>query len=101
MRIDGELLPRPGVYAGRVVEGGASHPAAINLGTNPTFTTGDVLSLEAHVLSYDGDLYDRRLRVEFHHRLRAEERFASVGELVAQIHRDIAATRAHFQGKGE
>lgn len=93
--IDGELLPRPGVYAARVAPAGQDtwYDAAVNLGTNPTFVQGGALSLEAHLLDFDADLYDSRLRVAFVARLRDERRFTAIDELVAQIRRDIASVR--------
>lgn len=95
--VKNELLPRPGVYAARVaVEGGPWHAAALNLGTNPTFD-GTALSLEAHLLDFDGDLYGRAVRVAFVARLRGEERFPSVDALVAQIRVDVARARAALE----
>jgi riboflavin kinase/FMN adenylyltransferase len=95
--IDGELLPRPGVYAGRVRRlGDASGrwvDAAINLGTNPTFVQAGALSLEAHLLDFQEDIYDERVRVAFVARLRDEQRFASIDALIAQIQRDIQSVR--------
>jgi len=98
LAVEGELLPRTGIYAGRAwrLDGqdGAAHRAAISVGTNPTFVsaTGEV-SVEAHLVDFDQDLYGARLRLELEARLRDERRFASVDELVAQIHADIARTR--------
>jgi riboflavin kinase/FMN adenylyltransferase len=51
------------------------------------------ITVEAYLLDFDGDLYGKRLRLELLARLREERRFASVEELVAQIHQDIALTR--------
>ncbi len=98
IRIDGEILPKPGVYAAHltVLDGdlaGTTYDAVVNLGTNPTFVQAGALSLEAHVLDFDKDIYDRRVRVGFHARLRNEERFASADALVEQIRRDIAQAR--------
>lgn len=96
---ENELLPRPGVYAARVgiLDGsGARLGAVVNLGTNPTFVADGRLSLEAHLLDWEGDLYDRRVRVEFLAWLRPEERFPGPEALVAQIRRDIEAARAHL-----
>jgi riboflavin kinase / FMN adenylyltransferase len=91
---EGEILPRAGIYAVRFhIDGGPPLPGAASLGTNPTFGAGAPLSLEVHVLDFAGDLYGRRARVAFHAWLRAEERFASVDALVAQIHRDIDRAR--------
>jgi riboflavin kinase/FMN adenylyltransferase len=89
-----ELLPAPGVYAGWArIPDGKRYLAAINIGSNPTFG-GGALSVEAHLLDYDGkDLYGARLMVGLRRRLRAEVRFSSVEALVAQIRADIAETR--------
>ena len=73
---------------------GRSSPAAISLGRRPTFyTDADRSLLEAHVLDFDGDLYGQQARVRFTHRLRDEERFESVDDLVAQMARDVEQAR--------
>jgi riboflavin kinase/FMN adenylyltransferase len=96
VRPEGELLPRTGIYAGwaRTLDGAVARPAAISIGTNPTFTPGgrDV-TVEAYLLDFDGDLYGSRLRLELLAHLRDERRFSSVDELLVQIHKDIARTR--------
>jgi riboflavin kinase/FMN adenylyltransferase len=86
------ILARPGIYA-VTLDG---RPAVASLGTNPTFTPAANLVLEVHVLDFDGDLYDRTVRVGFVARLRDEAKFDSVAALVAQIHLDIAAARRLF-----
>jgi riboflavin kinase / FMN adenylyltransferase len=89
-------VPADGVYAGRLrrLDTGESFPAAISVGTNPTFVPGArEITIEAYLLDFDGDLYGQRLRLEVLARLREERRFASADELVAQIHQDIARTR--------
>jgi riboflavin kinase/FMN adenylyltransferase len=95
---EGELLPRLGIYAGRATlldePGTPSRLAALSVGSNPTFVSGGGVSVEAHLLDWDGDLYGRRLRIEVLHRLREERRFESVEALVAQIQADIAQVRA-------
>jgi riboflavin kinase/FMN adenylyltransferase len=96
LRPEGELLPRTGIYAGRaqLVDGSLERAAAISIGTNPTFVPGArELTVEAYLLDFVGDLYGKRLRLELLSRLREERRFASVEELVEQIHKDIARTR--------
>jgi riboflavin kinase/FMN adenylyltransferase len=95
---EGEILPRPGVYAGRArrIEGDPTRfAAAISIGNNPTFTKpGDPeLFIEAHLLDFAGDLYDAHMRLAFVARLREQRRYADVGELVAAIQGDIARTR--------
>ncbi|MBW3610395.1 MAG: bifunctional riboflavin kinase/FAD synthetase [Actinobacteria bacterium] len=89
-------LPAPGIYAGWYVRpDGAALPAAISLGWRPTFArSSDRPLLEAHVLDFDGDLYGEAAAIRFSARLRDEERFESVEALVAQMDRDVAASRA-------
>lgn len=98
---EGTLLPAIGVYAGWTEGLEPKTPrraAAINLGKVPTFG-GDRLTLEAHVLDYEGDLYGTRVRVAFAERLRGEAKFPDVDALVAQIRRDVDATRALFEAR--
>ncbi|MBI4511652.1 MAG: bifunctional riboflavin kinase/FAD synthetase [Deltaproteobacteria bacterium] len=100
---ENELLPRPGVYAGHLAllsaEGRDRWDAVISLGRNPTFVTEGELTLEVHVLEFDRDLYDQRVRVGFHSWLRGEERFPSVQSLLEQIHEDIGVARLRLSGK--
>jgi riboflavin kinase/FMN adenylyltransferase len=51
------------------------------------------VTIEAYLLDFDGDLYDRRVRLEVGERLRDEQRFESVAALVAQIREDVAQVR--------
>jgi riboflavin kinase/FMN adenylyltransferase len=85
------LLPAPGIYAGWYGE----HAAAISVGRRPTFHEGgSPVVLEAYLLDFTGDLYGQRASVSFVSRLRDEERYDSVDALVAQMGRDVEATRA-------
>lgn len=87
------LLPGRGIYAGRAIVDGRAHPAAVDVGTNPTF--GDEpLHVEAFLLDFDGDLRDRPISVEFLERLRDEVKFESPDDLVTQMRDDVARTRA-------
>lgn len=89
------LLPADGIYAGYLrAEGAAPMPTAISLGRRPTFYEDSGTSLlEAHVLDWKGDLYGQRVAVDFVARLRGEEKFDSVDDLVAQIERDCDEAR--------
>jgi riboflavin kinase / FMN adenylyltransferase len=71
---------------------GPPRPAATSVGVNPQFHTSG-LRVEAHVLDFDGDLLGAHVWVSFEHRLRDEAAFASVEDLVAQIHQDIRQAR--------
>jgi riboflavin kinase/FMN adenylyltransferase len=88
-------LPADGIYAGSFVGAdGVERMSAISLGRRPTFyDTADASLLEAYVLDFDGDLYGQAVKVRFAGHLRGEQKFDSVDALVAQIDRDVAATR--------
>jgi len=90
------LLPADGIYAGWLQRAdGARLPAALSLGRRPTFYVEAHASLlEAHILDFEGDVYDEHVRVTFVQHLRGEERFERVEDLVAQMHRDCEAARA-------
>jgi riboflavin kinase/FMN adenylyltransferase len=95
---DAYAVPPDGVYAGRLDIGGEVLPAAISVGTNPTFDGRD-RRVESYVIDHpsaDGalDLYDRLVRVEFVRRLRSMDVFDTVDALVAQMHDDVADTRS-------
>ena len=80
--------------ATRGLEGVAS------LGINPAVREGGPASLEAFLFDFSGDLYGRRLSIEFLKKLRDEAPFASLDELSAQIGRDCEAARAYFRATG-
>lgn len=86
------LLPAPGVYAGRAITDGNQWPAAINLGSNPTFGE-QACKVEVHLIGFAGALYGRPLEVDFLARLRDIRPFASVDELKGQVAKDVEASR--------
>jgi riboflavin kinase/FMN adenylyltransferase len=89
------LLPADGIYAGWLVRAdGTVLPTAINLGRRPTFYEQAHASLlEAHVLDFEGDLYDEHVAVRFVAHLHPEIRYPSVEALVEGIGRDVVETR--------
>lgn len=83
-----KLVPGNGVYATRVsVDGGEWMPAMLNIGTNPTFQRQQT-TIEAHIIGFEGDIYGRKVRVEFGRKLRDEQRFESVEALQKQLEAD-------------
>ncbi len=74
-------------------------PAVANLGIRPTVAGTEQL-LEIHLLDFSGDLYGHQLEVQFLHKIRAEKRFASITELVAQIGKDIAVAKTWLHNDG-
>jgi len=95
-----KCLPAPGVYAMWVRVDGAWRPAATNVGYRPTFG-GDRLTVEAYLLDFSGDLYDREVRAVFVERLREERAYPSVDELVTQIGRDVADVRSLLEAAAQ
>lgn len=92
IRPEKELLPLAGTYAVFVLFDGQRRPGVLNIGENPTFGSGG-LSVEVHILDFEGLLYGRRLDLLFVARLRSELRFATAGDLAAQISKDIIQAR--------
>jgi riboflavin kinase/FMN adenylyltransferase len=89
LSVDPQLAcPRYGIYAGAAL----GHRAAISIGTNPHYG-GTERRIEPYLLDFEGDLYGRRLLLEVWERLRDEAVFESEEQLVAQIARDVEATR--------
>ena len=89
---DEMAVPARGVYAVQVSMGDRLIPGVVNVGVRPTFG-GEVLTVEVHLLGFQGDLYGQTLGVRFKHRLREEIRFSGVDLLMAQIEGDIALAR--------
>lgn len=85
-------IPASGVYAGFAVVDQNPLPASINIGSAPTFG-GTAVRVEAHILDFEADLYDKTLDIGFLQRLRPEQKFSGVDELKAQIKYDVEQTR--------
>jgi riboflavin kinase/FMN adenylyltransferase len=90
-------IPANGVYAVWGATDGGEWPAVVNIGVRPTFGQ-TVRVVEAHLLDFNGDIYGQELAVAFITRLRDEQRFASVDDLVSQIEDDIAVARSILGG---
>ena len=93
----GLALPPHGVYAVHAETGGKTYRAVLNIGHRPTLQTPNPqLRVEAHLIDFTRDLYGQEVEVVFVERLRAEKRFASLGELRQQIARDILDAQMRF-----
>lgn len=91
------LLPGEGVYAGRAWTPQGPFPAAISIGPNPTFGEA-ALKVEAHLVGHRGPLSAHPLELDFLARLRDIKRFGSPEHLLAQMDRDVLATRQIVAG---
>ena len=83
-----KLIPFTGVYAVRVFVNGQEWKGMLNIGHRPTLNNGTDLSIEVHILDFQDDIYNQKMRIEFISFLRPETKFHSVDELVLQIQKD-------------
>jgi riboflavin kinase/FMN adenylyltransferase len=91
------LPPALGVYATRVwLENGESHIAVTNVGKRPTVDDGQALTVEGFILDFSGDLYGQKVRMEFYHFIRPEQKFPSLEALRDEIMRNAEQTREFF-----
>lgn len=93
----GVVVPAHGVYATRIWVDGQPHLAVTNVGSRPTVDDGEALTVESFLLDFDGDLYDKTVRVEFCKFLRPEEKFSSLDDLRSEIARNVEQTRTYFR----
>jgi riboflavin kinase/FMN adenylyltransferase len=90
---DYELLPRYGIYAGWLELDGERVGAVTSLGLRPTVSTQSLPTIEAYLFDFNRDIYGRRVRLSFSHRLRDEQRFDSIARLKEAIAADASQAR--------
>jgi riboflavin kinase/FMN adenylyltransferase len=89
-----KVMPAGGIYACRAYLGGEKYMAAVNLGTNPTFTPDkQTFNVEAYLLDFNRDIYGEMMQLEFAAHLRDEMKYDSVEALIRQIRLDVEQTR--------
>ncbi len=94
-KIDGQTVPKEGVYAGWLTVGINFWPAAISIGTNPTFAGERARQVEAYALDQEGlDLYDKNASIEFGWRLRDTLKFDGLEPLLVQMKLDCDQARS-------
>jgi riboflavin kinase/FMN adenylyltransferase len=96
LQTSNELIPPNGVYATTLTVDGVVHAALTNIGVNPTFGDSTAVTVETHILRFDGDLYGREVQLGFVQRLRDERRFDDVDGLKAQIEADRRSAERLF-----
>ena len=94
LRVDfsNKLIPSIGVYAVCVYVAGQQWKGMLSIGYRPTINNGNDLSIEVHILDFQGDIYNQKMRLEFIEFLRPEIKFDSIDELIAQMHKDKEET---------
>lgn len=93
---EGILLPKQGVYACVACVNGENYPAVTNIGSRPT-VNGHHVTVEPHLLDFEGDLYGKTLTLVFYAYLRPEKKFDSLEDLRAEIQKNAAETRKIFE----
>jgi len=92
-----KMIPARGVYASSLVMDGEEYPGMLNIGTRPTFSDTTEATIEIHLFSFDRDIYQKRVQIRFHDRIRDEQRFADPGALVEQLQRDAERCTTFFE----
>lgn len=105
-----QLVPARGVYVGHgILSDGSKVPCVVNVGYRPTFKDkaviveqdgkhpNEYLTVEAHLLDFDRDLYEQEIEVEFLSFLRSEQKFSGPDALKEQINKDIEKARAYLK----
>ena len=92
-----KLLPPYGVYAVRARFDRERLPGVMNIGVKPTVTSANTITLETHIIGFEGDVYGKRLTLEMLDFIRPERRFESKAKLAAQIAADKAAALKRYK----
>jgi len=87
-----ELVPARGVYAAWARIDDKTYGSVLNIGMNPTFDD-DKMSIEVHLLDFQGDIYGKNLEILFMEKLRDEKKFSGPAELIVQIRKDVEQAR--------
>jgi riboflavin kinase/FMN adenylyltransferase len=103
LSLKGKKVPLNGVFAvevsGLEIDGaGPLAQGVANVGVRPT-VNGEISLLEVHLFDFNENIYGKKIRVYFRHKIREEENFDSLCELKEQIGRDILAAKKHFGRK--
>lgn len=91
-----DLVPAHGIYAGIALLEGRRMPAAVYIGTRPTFN-GDHVVIEVHILGFNGSLYGARMGVELIFKTRDDHKFTHLHELLSQIQQDVIDVRDYLK----
>lgn len=92
IELQDELRPKIGVYAVTVECLGSRYKGVANIGYSPTFDD-NMFTVEVHLLDFEDDLYDKKIKVNFVERIRNEKKFSGIEELSEQIRLDIQKAR--------
>ena len=83
-----KLIPAEGVYAVYTYINNVRYPAMLNIGHRPTVNNGADRSIEAHIINFNADIYNKQMRIEFVCQIRKEQKFADLETLIEQLRKD-------------
>lgn len=93
LKTESSLIPKEGIYITMVELNGKLYPSATSVGNAPTFSEFTPFTIETHILDFNQRIYGQNLILYFIDRIRDIKKFASIDDLVIQIHRDIEKVR--------
>lgn len=83
-----KLIPKIGVYAVKVIHQEHTYDGMLNVGYNPTTDSDHLIKVEVNIFDFDQEIYGDTIKVEFHHRIRNEEKFANLDQLKSALASD-------------
>ncbi len=92
----GRILPSSGVYATSTLVQGEVYPSVTNIGTNPTVNHENNITVETHIIGFNGDIYNKEIKVSFLEKIRDEKKFSDINGLIAQINKDRERAKQVF-----
>ena len=93
------IVPQRGVYVTRTIYNGMTYNSITNIGHNPTFKNTFDTNIETNLFDFDTDIYGESLDIEFLHKVRDENKFSTVNELIAQIKKDVLFAKKFLVNK--
>jgi riboflavin kinase / FMN adenylyltransferase len=94
------ILPHKGVYITKTLLDDKLYGSITNIGFNPTFEGQDTVTVETHIIDFEGDIYGKKIEVFFLQKLRNEKKYSSVNELIEQIKIDMLKAREFLNING-
>ncbi len=96
LKSEGKIIPPSGVYASLCQIGDKKYLSITNIGTNPTVSDENDITIETNILSFKDDIYNEEIRVEFLEKIRDEKKFKSLGLLKLQVEKDIEYVKSRY-----
>ena len=96
---ENDIIPQ-GVYITSAFLDHKQHPSVTNIGINPTFNHSG-FQVETHLIDFKGDIYSKKIDIQFFQKIRSEKKFDSSRELSLQIEKDIQTAKAYFKSLGQ